>query len=271
VATAVRHVARAAVARYGDAMGNVARTPARPSRWPLVLLALFAVALAWRWAYLARLGHTPFAGSLIADSRIYWQWSEWILHHGLQPPAPFFLAPLYPYVLAGWRGLGAGSIASVLAIQALLGAVAVVLLADATARVAGRRAAIGVGCALALFQTATFFDGLVLPESLLLFVEGVLVWFVVQTDWSRARGAAFAGFGLLAGVLAQGRASNAVLLVLAVPLARAASTRPARRVRALALAAVAFVACCVPAAVANFRAAREPIPFTYNLGFNLCV
>src|SRR5882762_9460356 len=69
--------------------------PAWP--WRLGLLALFLVAAVWRWAYLARLGRTPFAGSLGADSRIYWDWSESILRHGLMPAGPFFLAPLYPY------------------------------------------------------------------------------------------------------------------------------------------------------------------------------
>src|SRR2546426_9006155 len=43
--------------------------------WRLGLSALFVVAAAWRWAYLARLRHTPFAGSLDADARVYWDWS----------------------------------------------------------------------------------------------------------------------------------------------------------------------------------------------------
>src|SRR5437867_2522140 len=68
--------------------------------WRLALLALCGIAAAWRLAYLARLRHTQFAATLDADARIYWDWSESILRHGPAPPSPFFLAPLYPYMLA---------------------------------------------------------------------------------------------------------------------------------------------------------------------------
>src|ERR1051326_8477823 len=78
-----------------------------PLDWRFALTALFALAAAWRWAYLARLAQTPFAGSLNADSKIYWDWSGSILRHGLVPKSAFYLAPLYPYVLAvGARARG---------------------------------------------------------------------------------------------------------------------------------------------------------------------
>lgn len=242
-----------------------------PLDWRFALTALFALAAAWRWAYLARLAQTPFAGSLNADSKIYWDWSGSILRHGLVPKSAFYLAPLYPYVLAGWRALTGGGVAGVLAVQALTGAAAVVLLADATARLAGRRVAFVVGVGLALFQATTFFDGLVLPESLLLFFESLLLWFVVRTDWSRAGIARFAGYGALVGVLALGRASNAVLLVLVLPLAWARAAGLGPRFRAAAVAMATFAACCLPATLANLHASGEPIPLTYNLGYNLYV
>jgi Flp pilus assembly protein TadD/4-amino-4-deoxy-L-arabinose transferase-like glycosyltransferase len=253
------------------------RTPGRPAwwadperRWRLGLLGLFATAAAWRCAYLVRLSHTPFAGSLNADSGIYWEWSESILRQGLMPASPFFLAPLYPYLLAAMRAAGA-SLAHVLAIQALLGAAAVALLAAATGRLAGRPVALTVGVILALFQPTTFFDGLVLPESVLFFIESLLVWFVVRTDWARASMARYPAYGLLVGVLAQGRASNAVLLALVVPLAWARRSERGGRLAAMAAAAAVFLACCLPSTLANWRASHEPVPFTYNLGFNLYV
>jgi len=239
--------------------------------WIPALVALGTIAAAWRWAYLARLRHTPFADSLDADAGIYWSWSDFILRHGLWPPSPLFLAPLYPYVLAAWRSIGSGSIAQVLAIQAVLGAFAVALLADAASRVAGRRAALVVGAMLLAARTATFFDGLILPESLLFFVESVLVWFVARTDWSRAGTGRFAVYGALVGVLAQGRASNAVLLGLILLLARAGPRSLPRRLAGPAVACGVFALSCVPALVVNHRASGEWIPFTYNLGFNLYV
>jgi hypothetical protein len=239
--------------------------------WRLGLTALFGAATAWRWAYLARLRHTPFAGSLDADGRIYWDWSEAILRHGPMPPSPFFLAPLYPYALAAWRAIGAANMDQVMALQALLGAAAAVFLADAASRLAGRPAAFMVGVILAGLQPTTFFDGLVLPESLLFFLESVLVWFVARAEWSQAGFVRFAGYGLLVGLLAQGRASHAALLLSILPLALALRTGSARRLGAAAAAVAAFAACGLPSTLANLRASRELIPFTYNLGFNLYV
>jgi Flp pilus assembly protein TadD len=267
--------------RAARAVGGRARTLSPSGRrgaavdprwwWRLGLFALFGLATAWRWAYLARLRQTPFAGSLDADSMIYWQWSESILRHGPMPPSPFFLAPLYPYALALVRAAGAASIGQVLAVQALLGAGATVLLADATSRLSGWRTALVVGGLLALFQPTTFFDGLVLPESLLFFVESLTVWLVARTDWSLAGISRYAAYGVLAGLLALGRASHAVLLALVLPLAWTPNTRPARRLAAAAAAVLAFAICCLPATLANWRTSGEPIPFTYNLGFNLYV
>src|SRR5947199_181367 len=80
-----------------------------------------------------------------------------------------------------------------------------------------------VGAALACAQMPTFFTGLMLSEALLYFIESLLLWFVVATDWSRARLGRYAAYGLLIGVLAQGRASAAVLLLWVLPLAWARS------------------------------------------------
>jgi tetratricopeptide repeat protein len=259
-----------------------ARTPSSTSRspavndepawpWRLGLLALFGVAAIWRCAYLVRLGHTPFAGSLDADARIYWAWSESILRNGPLPPSPFFLAPLYPYALAGVRAVVGGNMDHVLAAQVLLGTAAVVLLADATRRLASWPVALAVGGLLAFSRSSTFFDGLVLPESMLFFVESLLVWFVARTDWSQARILRYAVYGLLVGVLAQGRASHSVLLALVLPVAWAGSRRPARRLMAVAVSVATFALVCLPAMLANLRASGELIPFTYNMGFNLYV
>src|SRR5438067_1702617 len=114
-----RAAARARVPGHSRAERRAPRPrPAEGRRRALLGCGVFALAAAWRFAYLWRLARTPFAASLDADSRTYWAWSDHILRHGLVPPAPFFLAPLYPYTLAAWRALGAG-MDQVLAIQAL--------------------------------------------------------------------------------------------------------------------------------------------------------
>ena len=139
--------------------------------WPLYLAALFVVAFLWRLAYLNRLDHSVLAGSLTLDSGIYWKWADFQRSHGLAGSHPFFLGPLYPYVLAGVRALVGDSIPAVLRVQALWGAAATTLIAGAAGRLT--RPAIGaiVGLLICFYEMAVYFDGLILMESLLFFLE----------------------------------------------------------------------------------------------------
>lgn len=239
--------------------------------WQFALLGLFVLAAAWRLLYLGRLALTPFADALDGDSQTYWAWSDYILRHGPLPSSPFFLSPLYPYALAALKVAGLTGLRQILVFQSLIGAGAAMLLADAIRRIAGWRAALAVGVLLALSQSATFFDGLVLPESLLFSIEALLVWYVLRADWTRAGAARFAGYGLIVGVLAQGRPTEAVLLALAAPLAFWAHPGAGRRLGSIGAAIGIFAVCCLPSLLANLRASGELIPFTYSLGFNLRV
>jgi len=222
-----------------------AARPSRPGAWNLALIALFVAALAWRLLYLGRLAGTP----------------------------PFFMGPLYPYVLTGLRAVLGDSIARVLVVQAFWGAGAAVLLADAAQRLTRPAIGIAVGLLVCVHPMAVFFDGLVLMESLLFFLGSLLLWQVV-----RARGgwrpAGAAALGALIGLLAEGRAISALLLLPAVPLVvgawggAGAVARPGAARRLAALVA-AFALVVAPAAIRNAVVAHEWIPFTYNLGFNL--
>ena len=250
-----------------------AARPSRPGAWNLALIALFVAALAWRLLYLGRLAGTPLGSSLTEDARIYWEWSSFLLQHGPMGRNPFFMGPLYPYVLTGLRAVLGDSIARVLVVQAFWGAGAAVLLADAAQRLTRPAIGIAVGLLVCVHPMAVFFDGLVLMESLLFFLGSLLLWQVV-----RARGgwrpAGAAALGALIGLLAEGRAISALLLLPAVPLVvgawggAGAVARPGAARRLAALVA-AFALVVAPAAIRNAVVAHEWIPFTYNLGFNL--
>src|SRR5690349_10431297 len=92
--------------------------------WPLVLAAIFLLAWIWRVLYLGRLSRTVLAGDLTEDSRTYWAWSKLLIEHGFMGKNPFYLGPLYPYVLALLRLAFGDSIGAVLHVQALWGAAA---------------------------------------------------------------------------------------------------------------------------------------------------
>jgi tetratricopeptide (TPR) repeat protein len=242
-------------------------------RWALCLVALGVGAFAWRIGYVARLGSSVLGESLSEDAVIYWRWAAYLLNHGFWGKHPFFHAPLYPYVLAPLRAAFGDSVPSILWVQALWGATSVVLLADAARRLT--RPAIGmfVGVVAALYETAVFFDGLVLTESLLFFLESLLLWSVVRSDKASPRAAgALVVAGSLIGLLAEGRATSALLLLPAWAFLAYRRGMPTRDqvVRGGALLA-GFLMVALPPAFRNHRVSGEWIPFTYNGGFNLYV
>ncbi len=239
--------------------------------WPGVLASLFLISWAWRLFFLERLARSPLSGSLNADARIYWEWAGSLLHDGLSGKNPFFFGPLYPYVLVGLRAAFGDSVGAVLHVQALWGAAAVVLIADAARRLTTPLLGAAVGLLLAGYEMAVFFDGQVLMESLLFCLEALLLWLVVRTDWHAPRVATLTGLGIVIGVLAQGRAT-ATLLVIPVALAiHSATGRTWRSVRRVGLVVAACVTTMIPSIIHNRVVSGEWIPFTYNLGYNLYV
>lgn len=237
-------------------------------RWGWALAALFAGALAWRLGYISRLGGSILGGSLVSDAETYWTWATWLLEHSWWGKHPFFMGPLYPYSVAGVRALLGGSAVGpdpVLLLQAAWGAAAVVLLADAARRVTASPAiGLAIGAWAALYETAVFFDGLVLMESQLFALEALLVWAVTALGDRRPGARALLGLGVLVGLITAGRASSLVLVpVLALVL------WPGWR--GAAWLAAGFVLVAAPIAARNHAIGGEWIPFTYNGGLNLAI
>jgi 4-amino-4-deoxy-L-arabinose transferase-like glycosyltransferase len=255
-------------ARGSKAAPSLRVAPEAGRSWPLSLTVLFVTAATWRLLYLVRLSHSSLAGSMFDDARIYWAWSSRIADGHLVGSNPFFLAPLYPYVLALLRTLAGGSLSTVLIVQAVWGAAAVVLLTDATKRLATPAIGFAVGVILSFYEMAVFFDGLFLTESLMFFLGSLLLWWVVRSDWSRATWRAAGVVGVLVGLLAAGR-GTATALLLPAGLLVVRRGDPGRSIRVLIVVLAGFILITIPAAMHNYVVAREWLPFTYNTGFNL--
>src|SRR5207249_777 len=199
-----------------------------PPWWRAFLIGLFAVALFWRVAALARLASGPLLTQLSADADVCWRWASQIRSGGWLPVKPFFLAPLYPYWLATIRSLVGDSIARVLWVQTILGAGAVVLVADATRRIASPRAGVLVGVMLAGYGMAVAFDLLILGECLMLFLGCLALWLVIRGGRNEAL-----WVGALIGLMGLGRPT---FLLLLLPFgAYLMSQTPRRRFRSLAV------------------------------------
>ena len=235
-----------------------------------MLAAIFLLAWIWRVLYLGRLSRTVLAGDLTEDSRTYWAWSKLLIEHGFMGKNPFYLGPLYPYVLALLRLAFGDSIGAVLHVQALWGAAAAALLADAARRLTRPAFGVAIGVLVALYPMAVFFDGLVLMESLLFALEALLLWWIVRAGDGPLGAGALLVTGALIALIAEGRASAALLMVpAALFLVPWRAAPPARLARSIAALAAGFALIALPVAARTYVVSREWIPFTYNFGFNL--
>jgi Flp pilus assembly protein TadD len=130
------------------------------------LLAIGAAALAVRAWHIAQIARAPFFGLRLGDAASYDAWARTIVGGDWFGHTVFYQAPLYPYFLALVYGTIGDSVAVVRSAQAVLGALACVLLADAGWRLFSRRAGIAAGLLLAVYPPAVFLDTIVQKSAL---------------------------------------------------------------------------------------------------------
>ncbi|HXJ70800.1 MAG TPA: glycosyltransferase family 39 protein, partial [Verrucomicrobiae bacterium] len=200
-------------------------------------MALFVVSLAWKLYCLHRLLASPLYGSLTADSEAYWTWAQVLVRNGWVGKNPFFLGPLYPYLLAVLEPTATASYVAPLIVQCVLGAATVVLIGEAARSVCAPRFAFGSSVLASGYAMATFMDLSVLSESLLWFLGAGFLCLQLRAV-SKGPGRAFpAVSGLLTGIMSLARPSFMFLLApTVVSVAASRGTRGALRAFAIALA-----------------------------------
>jgi tetratricopeptide (TPR) repeat protein len=239
------------------------------------LLAVFAVALALRFVYLAEISGSPFFGALVGDSVVYDAWADEIRRDVVGHDV-FYQAPLYPYFLAAlYAVFGHGPFVARVA-QALLGAVACALVAAAGGRLFGKRVGLGAGLLLALAGPGLFFGGLVHKASLDLFLMSALLYLFTRALDDR-RGWPLAA-GLCLGLLTLTRENALVLFPVlgvclfwspsAAPLSPAPRESVGERVRPILLFALGGLVALAPVALRNYAVGGELVLTTSQFGAN---
>lgn len=261
------------------AIGPIAPAPpaaaALPASWRLDLI-VFAVALLVRLVYLWQLSGTPLAGLVLGDAEAYDAWArrlaagDWLG----RADGVFYQAPLYPYLLGVLYTVTGPSAAAARLFQAVLGAVAAMLLGRAGRALFTPRAGLLAGLGLALYAPAVYFTGILQKSVLDLLFACLLLAFVApvrQLDASARSLARFAALGAVIGGFMLSRENAAVLLVVVAAWVvlrfRAAPARA--RVAALAATGLALAAVLLPVAVRNRVVGGELHLTTSQLGPNL--
>ena len=238
---------------------------------------LFAGALGVRAAHLLALQGGPLLRYLFIDSAFYDGFGRRLAAGEGLGDGPFFMNVLYGFFLGGVYSLagdgGAGRVAA-LAIQAVLGALSVVLTHRLGIAIGREREGLLAAIALAVLGPAIFYDGALLTPSLLLFLTAATTLVAVRALGAGPKGARGPGsaaplfaLGVLTGLLILGRANHLLLLaVWLLALARRDGRRAIVPAVALLLGAAAVVA---PVTARNLRASGEFVPVTANGGMAL--
>jgi len=241
-------------------------------RFAISLWIIFLGALLIRVFYLWELRDADVSRILIGDGYLYDRWAREIARGDWLGHDVFYQAPLYPYFLAVVHWLLGPRLLVVRLVQALLGAVACVLLGLAGRSFFSPTVGLIAGGILAVYAPAVFFDGLIQKTVLDLVLATALLWLLAGLR-SDGPGVRIVAAGLTLGLLCLTR-ENALLLIpvagvwIVVALGTA-STRRRLGHAALFLAGLAMV--LGPVALRNRVVGGEWFLTTAQLGPNFYI
>jgi len=228
-----------------------------------------ALALAVRLAFALAFARTPIGDSIYLDSKTYDDLAVALLAGTGAALEPFFVEPLYGYLLAAVYGAFGRGLWAVRLLQALGGALVAVLCFDLARRLYSRRAGWAAGLGAALYGPFVFYDALLLKTSAEVLAAALLLWLLVRAVQASGREPIWPAAGLLLGLAATLKANFLVL----VPVALAAPWLAVRTSRRRALGRAAWVAggivlATLPIVVRNSVLAGEPTFLTTGAGMN---
>jgi Flp pilus assembly protein TadD len=237
-------------------------------RW---LWSLFALALLVRLAVLLQLSDSWITRVVVGDGRFYDGWARRIAGGDVVGSDAFFLAPFYAYFLGAVYALFGPDWLLVRCLHVLAGALTVVLLADATARLFDRRTGRVAGVLCALYAPLVWLEATVQKTALEVFLAAAFLALLARLAQRRST-ARLLGAGLVLGVLTLTRENALILLPIAAAwlvLDGRAGPRAARW-RHAGVLALGFVLVLVPVLARN-RAVTSDWALTYNLGSNFWI
>jgi tetratricopeptide (TPR) repeat protein len=245
--------------------------------WPTAALGVFLVALLLRVGYVLEIRDVGFFNSPLSDALVYDQRARGIAEGDWLGPEDFVHAPLYAYALAAVRLAGFDSLLMPRLLQALLGALACVLLMDVTRRLLRdinhqHTIAITAGLLLAIYPPAIFFDGLIQKTSMVLALSTLVLWLMMLAAHSAQR-RWWIAIGIALGLLILVRQNALALIPLIMAWAWLGQRTLARTYRAqcIAVMLMALVITLSPWAIRNKIVIDNFVLTTPNMGQNFAM
>ncbi len=237
-----------------------------------ILLTLTAVALIIKLSYLfAALPEPASVGRLSVDALYHYKWASLIASGDFLTNAPYFRAPLYPFILALLLKISGGSLIFVRLMQLLAGCITLLLTYRIASKAAGKAAGITTFLLLLFYPMTTYFEGELLLDSIFtLFALASLYFFMNK----KAGGERPLMPGLFFALAALTRPTILIFLpIIAIYYLRRWSEPKERRegLKALMLFAVIMVALIAPVTIVNYITSDQVILISYQGGINFYI
>lgn len=179
----------------------------------MVILVAAAVRLL-HVIFTARLN--PLANNLVLDSIVYDRWAKALVWGGELPATKLMQAPLYPWVLSLIYRVFGPSLTAVRSVQALLGIFTCAFITVFTRRLfRSSTAGIAAGLLTALYLPAIFYEGVLLPATLVLFLNALFLLLMVS-DTGQAGPARLMAAGFVLGLSVMAKPVALLLLPFAL-------------------------------------------------------
>lgn len=231
---------------------------------------IFVLALGIRLWHLAQLRVAPFFDLRLGDAKAYDSWARRIAAGDWWGEGVFYQAPLYPYFLGGVYATIGDDPMRVRIIQAILGAIACVLIAHAARRLFSNAAGIAAGLLLALYAPAIFFDAILGKSGLDLLLLCLSLW-LLSGIIAEPRPARWIAVGATMGCLALTRENAVVFIAVILFWAITYFRRDKRRLLYCAAFVLGLAVILLPVAARNYAIGGEFHLTTSQFGPNFYI
>ena len=241
--------------------------------WPGLVVAVSALLIRLTHVYMT-LTRNPLADRLVLDGATYDTWGRAVAFGGGPIPSRLMQAPLYPWFLAAIYRIFGPHLMAVRIVQAFIGTATCLLVYTITKRLFRTRAAAFIaGMATALYLPLVFYEGILVPATLIVFLNLLFVTLIIYGD-ERPGYVRLVLAGLLLGLSIAAKPVAgllfpfAVLHLLLTRESRSLGTRIRYALKPSLVLFAAAVLTILPVTIRNARITGEFIPVTTGLGIN---
>jgi len=154
-----------------------------PDRTSLFLIIILVAAIGMRIFYfIQNSANNPLFGEAVSDAGVYYDWAREIASGNFIHDGVFYMAPLYPYIMAGIFKVFGESISSVVIVQHVVGVINLFLIYMVSKVVFGKKAAIVALIFAVLHAPFVFYESKMLLPTFTVFFYLLSLFLLLKQD-----------------------------------------------------------------------------------------